>query len=285
MNSDKVVNQLRKWAKFNDVVRAVVLTSSRSDNTNATVDQFSDYDVVVYVNSLDDFRNDDWLPFFGKILVKWPLKPESEFGENWLTRLVIFENRTRIDFQITTDTHTPPFDYDLGYLVIIDKDGFTKNFPKATKTKHLIQKPTQQEFLEMVNAFFWDATYIPKYLYREDLFYTNYMFEVDLRFSHFEKMIEWYIGSQHNWTVNTNVHGRLFPKYLDNVTWNNIKETFAGANTKDVWNAFFKLVKVFTSLARVVAEKCEYPYPKAQEKKMLHYFQKSKEMFDNKTSL
>ncbi|MCL5969990.1 MAG: aminoglycoside 6-adenylyltransferase [Patescibacteria group bacterium] len=280
MESDDVISTLKKWAESNDNVRALVLTSSRSGKTNALIDQFSDYDVVIYAKSLDDFRNDDWFSFFGEVLVKWPLKPESEFGENWLTRLVRFENGTRIDFQITTETKTPPQDFDLGYSVIIDKDGFTKNFPEATKTKHIIKKPTEQEFLEMVNAFFWDATYVPKYLYRGDLFYTTYMFDVDLRFGHLEKMIEWYIGCQHDWNVNTNVHGRSFQKYLDQNTWKNIEETFAGGNRQEVWKAFFKLVEVFTSLAKVVAEKCGYPYPENQEKKMMDYFQKSKEMFD-----
>lgn len=240
MEPDEVIRALKKWAESNNAIRAVVLTSSRSGKTNALVDQFSDYDAVVYTNSLDDFQTDGWLSFFGKVLVKWPLKPESEpeFGENWLTRLVIFENRLRIDFHITTETNTPPFDYDLGYLVIIDKDGFTKSFPKATKTKHLIKKPTEQDFLEMVNAFFWDSTYVPKYLYRGDLFYTKFMFDVDLRFGHLEKMIEWYIGCQNNWAVNTNAHGRLFPKYLNDKIWKDIEGTFSGANREEGWKAF-----------------------------------------------
>lgn len=275
-----VIKKLKEWAESTDSVRALVLTSSRCGNVNAPIDQFSDYDVVIYVGSLDNFRDDKWLSYFGNILVKWPLKPESELGENWITRLVIFENRLRIDFQITTETKTPPLDYDLGYRVIVDKDGFTQNFPRSTKTMHLIKKPTEQEFSEMVNAFFWDATYIPKYLYRGGLFYTKYMFDVDLRFFHLEKMTEWYIGSQNEWNVNTNVHGRLFPKYLDKNTWKNIEETFAGADKEEGWKAFFKMIEIFTTFAQEVAVKCRYPYPKAQEEKMVEYYQKSKEMFD-----
>jgi aminoglycoside 6-adenylyltransferase len=280
MESDAVIEALKKWATFTENVRAVVLTSSRSGKTNAPMDQFSDYDVVVYTNSLNTYRDDEWLSFFGSVLVKWPLKPESEFGPNWLTRLVVFENRLRIDFQITTKT-TPPRDFDLGYMVVVDKDGFTKNFPESTKTEHLIKKPTEQEFLEIVNGFFWDATYVPKYLYRDDLFYTAYMFDVDLRFSHLEKMIEWYIGSQNDWNVNTNVHGRLFPQYIEQNKWQEIKETFASADRNERWKAFFKMVEVFTSFARFVASKCDYSYLESQEKKMKEYFLKSKEIYES----
>lgn len=274
--ADEVVEKLKQFAYSKPEIRALVLTSSRSGNADAPVDQFSDYDVVVYVSSLDTFHSDNWLNFFGNILVKWPLKPDSEFGENWLTRLVMFENRTRIDFQITTETQTPPLDYDLGYRVLLDKDGLTQHFPKATKTKFLIQKPSEKEFLEMVNAFFWDSIYVPKYLYRNDVFYRKYMFDVDLRFEHLEKMIQWYIGCQNDWSVNTNVHGRLFPKYLDDKTWKSIEETFVGVNKESEWQAFIKMVEVFTSLAREVASKCGYSYPLEQEKKMLNYYQQSK---------
>lgn len=278
VQSNEVISLLKSWAQQNEVVRALVLTSSRAGNTNAPVDEFSDFDVVVYVRSLDTFRNDDWIGYFGSILVKWPLVPESEFGPNWITRLVLFENRLRIDFQITTEINTPPSDYDLGYQVLIDKDGFTQNFPQATKTIDLIKKPTKKEFDEMVNAFFWDATYVPKYLYRGDLFYAKFMFDADLRFGHLEKMIEWYIGSQNDWKVNTNVHGRLFPQYLDADLWQEIEATFAGANSEESWRAFFKMVEVFTTLARAVALKCGYAYPEIQEAKMMKYFLGSKEM-------
>lgn len=275
------VKKLIEWAERSDAVEALVLTSSRVNGSAAPVDQFSDYDVAVYVDSLDQYQNDDWLKFFGKVLVRWPQKPQSTFNVNWLTRLVIFEDRLRIDFQITTNHNVYPVGYDLGYQVLVDKIGFTKKFPKATNTEHFIKKPSEIEFLTLVNDFFWDATYVPKYLWRNDLFYAKFMFDSMIRFEYFEKVIEWYIGSENSWSVGTNVHGRYFPRYIDQQTWEEIEKTFAGSDVEENWAAFFKMVELFTRFAKQAAEHLGYEYPLEQEKRVLAYYQQSKNIVKN----
>jgi aminoglycoside 6-adenylyltransferase len=127
-----------------------------------------------------------------------------------------------------------------------------------------------------LNDFFWDATYVAKYLWRNDLFYAKAMFDSSLRFEYFEKMIEWHIGSQNEWKVSTNVHGRYFPKYLNQATMNEIKETFAGSDIDENWRAFFKMVEQFTKFARQLADQLGYEYPTEQEEKMIKYYQESK---------
>lgn len=271
-----IVEKLKKWAETNESVKAVILTSSRANGSSAPVDQFSDYDICVYVDNLKTFENDDWLSTFGDVLVCWPLKPQSTFDKNWLTRLVLFKDRLRIDFQITTNKDVYPTDYDLGYQVLVDKVCFSKDFPIATKSKHFIKKPTQEEFTTLINDFFWDATYVVKYLRREDLFYAKFMFDSALRFEYLEKMIEWHIGSQHDWKVSTNVHGRYFAKYLDQSTLTELNATFAGADLEENWAAFFEMVKQFTKVAKQLAKDMGYEYPTEQEAEMIEYYRKSK---------
>ena len=45
---DAVIEKLKNWATENDSVRAVILTGSRA-NSNSYTDEFSDYDVELYV--------------------------------------------------------------------------------------------------------------------------------------------------------------------------------------------------------------------------------------------
>jgi aminoglycoside 6-adenylyltransferase len=272
---EDVLQRLTKWANNTDSVRALILTSSRV-SSDATVDIFSDYDVEVYVTSLSEFENDDWLNTFGDVLVKWPKKPSSTgFGDNWITRLVMFENRLRIDFQITDNKEVKKSAYDSGYKVIVDKDGIAAKISAPTFKEHLVKKPTEEEFLTLVSDFFWDSVYVPKYLWRGSLFYAKFMF-ASLQFEYFEKIIGWYIGSQNNWNVNTGAHGKYFEKYLDKKTWEEIRQTFAGAGIEENWIAFFKLFELFTQFAKDVARKLDYQYPEEQEEKLLIYLQKSK---------
>lgn len=141
-SKDLVIEKLKQWAESDETVLALVLTSSRA-STSASVDEFSDYDIALYVNDINKYLSDDWLKAFGDVLIKWPELPQTTFDENWTTRLVLFQSKTRIDFQITANTLIPPSDYDFGYQVLVDKANISTNFPKPTLSKQIIKKPVQ----------------------------------------------------------------------------------------------------------------------------------------------
>src|SRR5690606_36616508 len=101
------------------------------------------------------------------------------------------------------------------------------------------------------------------------------MFDSALRFEYFEKMIEWHIGSQNNWKVSTNKHGRYFTKYLDQDIWQEVQATFAGSDIDENWQAFLKMNQLFTKLAKELAFRLDYQYPHEQETKILEYYKQS----------
>ncbi len=275
MQQNEVYQKLKNWAQNNNNVRAMILTSSRVD-PKSKPDVFSDYDIELYVSDIEPFLNDEWLKFFDKIMVCWPLKPISTFDKNRITRLVHFKNRNRIDFQITAQKQTKPITYDSGYQILIDKDGIEKQIKKPTYKEHIITKPSKEEFLTLVNDFFWDATYIAKNLWREELFYAKFMFDSVIRFEYFEKMIEWYIAMQHNWEISTNKHGRYFKRYLEPKEWKEIEKTFAGADNENNWQAFFKTIELFSSMAKKVAKGLDYDYPEKIDSEITKYCHEAK---------
>ncbi len=270
-SKDLVIEKLKKWAEVEETVLASILTSSRA-NASSNVDELSDYDVALYVRDSSKYLNDDWLTTFGDVLIKWPEQPQTTFDKNWITRLVLFQNKTRIDFQITTNALIPPSDYDFGYQVLVDKENIATNFPKATLSEQIIKKPTQAEFATLINDYYWDSTYVIKNIIRGDLFYAKYMFDSVMRFEYFEKMIEWYIGSANSWSVGTNKHGRDFQKYLDQSTWDEIQQTFAGADLQQTKTAFYKMNELFNRLAKFVAKDLNYKFPDDLVEHMNRYF-------------
>jgi aminoglycoside 6-adenylyltransferase len=62
-------------------------------------------------------------------MVRWPFKPSSTgFKDgNWITRLILFKDGLRIDFQITDQLKIKEDAYANGYRILIDKDGITEN--------------------------------------------------------------------------------------------------------------------------------------------------------------
>ncbi len=214
---DEVIGRLRDWANGNDSVRAVVLVGSRVE-PDSRPDDLSDYDIELYVNDIQPFMNDDWLAHFGEVMVRWPLQPMSTFSQDWLTRLVLFKNRVRIDFQITTMDSIEPSAYDGGHRALVDKDALTRELDEATFSEYIIKKPAKEEYEALVNGFFWEATYVAKSLCRDELHFAKFMLDSAMRFEYLQRMIEWHIGEEQDWSVATGVCGRFFKRYLDSST-------------------------------------------------------------------
>ena len=272
MKTEKeVLIQFEDWAQANDLVRAAVLTSSRV-KPGAVIDFLSDYDITLYVADLQPFRqNDDWLRAFGPILVRWPYKPRSPFDESWLTRLVLFKDGVRIDFQITDKTDLEPIAYRDGYRVLIDKDNLMAGLSEPTYLEHGVKVPSREEFETLTREFWWAAIYVPKHLWRDELPFAKYMLDKVMRYEYLEKVVAWFIGSQHGWSVNTGVHGKWFKTYLDEETWAELELTYTGPKIEENWEAFFRFIALFRRLATAVANELGYSYPVALDKEVTEY--------------
>ncbi len=269
---NEVLTHITTWANENDLVRAVILTSSRV-HPHRTPDALSDYDIELHVADMEPFQRDDgWLSTFGRIMVRWPLTPRSTWDENWLTRGIHFSDGVRIDFQITAQKQVPPDAYDDGCRVLVDKDGVTANLCEPTYATHLVRKPTRQEYAECINDFWWDATYVPKCLWRDELPFAKSMLDESLRLDFLRRVVEWHIGTQHDWAVNTGKCGSWFKRYLDAETWKQFEATYAGADIEENWVAFFNLVGLFRRLATAVGTELGYEYPTELDEEVTEYF-------------
>ena len=284
-NEQEIFHQLHCWAESQDHIRAMVLTSSRA-NPNAFIDLFSDYDIELYVTELQSFvESDKWLAAFGPILICWPKKPTS-FVENWITRLVIYEDGLRIDFQISTteslakfsQTDLPLSDLDNGYKILLDKDQRLTNPVPPTYTKFIIKRPTQAEYDSLVHDFWWDISYVAKSLWRDELFFAKYMLDSSIRFTCLQKIIEWFIGLNSGWTAIPNKNGRWFKRYLDSKTWTALESTFAGSGIEENWTALFSTIDLFRWLAADVGESLGYHYPAELDDRITAYLLKIKHL-------
>jgi aminoglycoside 6-adenylyltransferase len=273
---EHVIKMVLQWAESTSSARAAILTSSRV-NPEPCVDIFSDFDIELYVEDLAPFRlNDDWLESFGTVLVRCPWKPGS-FEDGWLTRMAVFKEGFRIDFQIT-DRALAPQNYVDGFRVLLDKDGLTASLEVPTFEGYLIRQPTEEEYGKFVNEFWWDVIYVAKSLARDELFYAKSMFDVSIRFDYFQKLIEWNICIEHGWQTQPNKSGRFFKKYVSAELWAKIEKTFAGADIEENWVAFFNSLDLFRELAKKTGDYFNYPYPETLDLEVCHYLSQIREV-------
>jgi len=253
----------RDWALGNDTVRAAALTGSRAESP-ARVDAYSDYDIRMYVADLDIFRDsDDWLDVFGEVLVLWPLNPGPTLDEGGITRLVQYRDGHRLDLQIVSSEEAVSIGpLDNGYEVILDKDGIFADLPEPSRRRYVIGRPSEKEFLETVNAFWWDALYVPKCLARGELPFASYMMECQLRHRFIHRMMGWHIGSSMDWNAAAGIHGRYFRELVEEDIWSEYVSTFASGTLEDHWRGFFSMLLLFRRLAVTTAGRLGYRYPR-----------------------
>jgi len=276
-SEEQVLSHFNEWAITNDAVRAAIMTSSRVSK-DATIDFLSDYDIELYVSDLNLFRqSDEWLDVFGPVMVRWPHKPGSTFSDDWVTRLILFKDGVRIDFQITDLKHLVSDNYTNGYTVLIDKDGMTEELSEPTYSEYIIKKPSKEEYDALVHEFWWDAYYIPKYLWRDELPFAKYMLDYTLRYEFVHKIVDWYIGSENNWSVETGALGRKYKMLLSKEIWDEFEKTYVGGGIEENWDALYRTTDFFRKMSKIVGSKLGYTYPEQVDQEVMAFCKKIKE--------
>ena len=272
--NDYKLGQITRWLKGIYKVQCAILTGSRASEEQK-IDFLSDYDIQLFVSDLEMFSKDDsWIENFGKIMIRWPLKPGSTFDSSWITRLVLFQDEVRIDFQITCPEYFDPGNYDSGFKVLIDKIRLTTNIPSPQFQQFKTVKPDSEEYETLINEFWWDATYVAKYLWRKEIPFAKYILDTSLRYKYLHTLLKWHIGLRNNWSVNPGIHEKNLELYLDTKIWNAYKETFTGADIEDNWNAFFRLVEFFSEIAHYIGSELGFEYPTQTDKAVVDYCSK-----------
>ena len=280
------------WAKTRDNVRVAILTSSRA-NPDAAVDELSDYDIEVFVRDLRPFEEgEQWLEPFGDVMVRKPYDSSIWEEDGHVGPMVVFTDGRRIDFNIdlvrVLEDNIARDDVEGHCRVLVDKDGITNGvealqFGGGSYSHFLTQPPSEAEYLERVHNFWWNIAYVPKCLYRDQLFFAQYML-AGQRHGNLVTVLAWYTGMQKHWKNNPGVHGRHFKEQVDPALWSELEGTFAGADLEESWRATFQLARVFGRLASEVGSHLGYSYPEQVDLRVTEYMRWIHAMVDPGTA-
>jgi aminoglycoside 6-adenylyltransferase len=264
----EVVRRLVAWAERDDAIRALVLTSSRA-RADGSVDPLSDYDVVIAVRDPRAFAEDDaWKSAYGRLLVGWG-DENRVHGETTYFRGVVYDDGAKIDYTLwpdvllerVADSAPLPADLDVGYRVLLDKDGQTTRWSAPTLRAHIPPKPTHGEYVALVEEFWWDTTYVAKSLWRGEAFFAKFALDFDAKFVALRKMLEWRIELDHGWLLRPGSHGRGLERLLPPDLWAELAATYVGTGIDENWDALFRTTALFRRAAFEVGQGLGYLYP------------------------
>jgi aminoglycoside 6-adenylyltransferase len=275
-SQSQVLDVLLGWGRAHPEVQAIVLTSSRA-RADLTVDALSDYDVIVAVTSPPRWRDWDWVTCYGEPMARWGATDEVH-GHETIFRGVVYRDGVKIDWTIwptellaaVTQRGLPDV-LDVGYRVLLDKQGDTRQWPAASYRAHVPTPPSPLQYTMLVEEFWWSATYVAKAMWRGDHMFARHLLETDLRMSTLVTMLEWLIEFEHDWSHRPGVLGRGIERQLPPEVVSRLDETYSGAQPQDVWKALDTTADLFADVARDVAARLGYEYPEAVQRRTLDY--------------
>ena len=261
-------------AKEDERIRAVIMNGSRV-NPNVKRDCFQDYDIMYVVNDIQSFTsNHNWVHRFGEIMIvqmpeEMSLVQPDEDGK--FPYLMQFMDGNRIDLTLVPVELIKKFvGQDSLSKLLLDKDNCMEGFPPASDKDYLIKKPTEKEFLDCCNEFWWCSTNVAKGLWREELSYVKGMLDGPVR-DMLIVMLEWHIGMKTDFIVNAGKFGRHFEKYIEKDMWVQFKRTFSNAEYENIWESFFVMGNLFREVANEIANAYGYPYPQGDDDRVTSY--------------
>jgi aminoglycoside 6-adenylyltransferase len=292
-SGDPVIQQLIAWAESWPSIRALILTSTRT-SPRAVLDLFSDYDVLVAVTDIAPFLADEsWLDLFGSVLVLYRDPIGLDHGVERFARITQYEDGLKIDFtifpaelvrRIAAEPDLPPY-LDVGYRILVDKDGLTEGLAPATYQSFVPSPPTEAEYRTVVEEFFHEATYVAKHLWRDDLLPAKYNLDHMMKHNLLRRMLEWRMEIDYGWSVKTGAYGKGLKKRTDPEIWAALEATYVGAGLDENWQALFGTIELFRRVARKVGQALGYGYPADLDRRAVAYFLKVQRLNRDATSL
>lgn len=265
-------------AKSDPDIRAVLLNGSRA-NPNITPDKYQDFDIVYLVNNLSRFTDKHrWIQIFGEILIcqfpddmnltAHPAEKPKPVGLHYLMQ---FKDGNRIDLTLfPLDKLETDFPTDSLTIVWLDKDQLFTGIARASDVDYLIQKPTQKQFSDTCNEFWWVSLYVAKGLLRSEITYAKEMLETVVR-PMFMNMVEWHIGTQTNFAVSFGKGGRFMQQYLPDDQYRDILSTYSDHQIENNWKALLLMTELFAQFTKTVAARLHFSYNLSEEENVSAY--------------
>jgi aminoglycoside 6-adenylyltransferase len=265
---DRLVNKFVHWANEEDNIRAAVVIGSRA-RTDHPADEWGDLDLCIFVNDPQPYlQNTAWLEQVG---VSWLtfLEPTSD-GRSW-ERRALFEGGLDVDFafipmamaQGMSSQGVPPDVMDIfrrGYRILLDKDGL-EGFLRQERAHSLAyQPPSQQDFLEVVNDFWYHTVWTTKHLRRGELWWAKSCCDGYLKYR-LQVMLEWHAHARGGPDTDTWMRGRFLEEWADPRAVASLRQTFAHYDAEDTWRALLATMDLFRWLSLETAEKWSFAYP------------------------
>lgn len=278
-SGQEMMNLILSIAKKDDRIRMVTLEGSRT-NKNIPKDLFQDYDVTFFVTEMDTFKtSDEWLSVFGRqIFIQKPEDMElfpPEWG-NWFSYLMLFEDGNRIDLTLIPLLEKDDYFSKSDGLVkvLLDKDEVTNPNITPSDRKYWVKKPSEREFDDCCNEFWWVSTYVVKGLCRKEILFAIDHLNQIVRYE-LLRMITWKVGIDTDFKLSVGKNHKFLKRYVSDELWKTLMTTYDLSSYEKVWESLSICQKLFREVSKEIAKLLSFEYP-AYDENITRYIEECK---------
>jgi len=287
---EQLEQRFAAWAQTQPDIRAAMVVGSRA-RADHPADEWSDLDIMVITTRPERLLgSSDWLKSIGEYWLTF-LEPTPTGGR--MERRVLFEGALDVDFaviphgrvrqaarflpllrrfpllfrllpkgmaqRIREDLADAANIFGRGLRVLVDKEGLAAKLPQVLAEARPYRPPTQREFLNAANDFWYHAVWTAKKLRRGELWWAKLCCDSHMGQLLLE-MIEWHAHAMKGADYDTWQLGRFLEEWADPRALADLRHAFAHYDEDDIWRALLASMDLFRWLAIETAQRLGHPY-------------------------
>ena len=277
-SNDEMYALIFDRANRDEHILAVLLNGSRA-NPLARIDEMQDFDIVYVVDELEPWLTYDWTVDFGSVVMMQEPEGMQLFSKEFpgtYAWLMLFEDGNRIDLTLVDKSKIDVYCKDPMTICLLDKTGVFQDMPEPTAKQFYTHIPTQAEFQDALNEFFWVSTYVAKGLWRHEYFYAAKHLNVEMR-NMLLLMADWLAACRHEGYCYTGKCDRYLELCLDEDSCHKLMDTYRLENEEMVISCMQQMIKLMREFALEVAETLHFTYPEEMDRRVVRYLERTLE--------
>ncbi|MBQ1591968.1 MAG: aminoglycoside 6-adenylyltransferase [Treponema sp.] len=246
-----------------------------SSNAESLSDEYSDIDLILVTGNLEKYYSDgSWLSSIDDV---WVTFTESAKDINYWERRCVFSKGLDVDFiivdkaKLLNPQESFPVLNDICHKtlqVVMDKGNLFPYFSRFITDKHDYTFPTQNDYDNLVNDFYFHYLWAYKKCLRGEYWVALQCLNSYLK-SKTLTMIEWYEHLLHGNDYNTFYQGRHLEKWAEESIKSELKNIFSSYNKDSIIKALDANRILFTRIAKDTAKMIDYVFPEEKVTKLV----------------
>jgi aminoglycoside 6-adenylyltransferase len=261
-----LLKKLEDHSRAQPDISALALIGSRSAEAQRA-DEYSDLDLLLVTANVGRyFSQADWLSAIGDCWLSFTESvPDAAFYE----RRALFAQGFELDIVLVDQAllrqgpEKLPIAREIcrgGLEPILDKANLTPALSALVNPAPAFQFPSQEEFTNAVNEFFFHCVWARKKLLRGERWVAYRCVNAHLK-SLLLRLLEWLMRARHGADYDTRYDGRYLDTWLDSDLQPDLRASFSAYEAADISEALAATESLFTRVARETAQRLGFTFP------------------------